>query len=106
MIPMAQIQDLSNQIAREFSPERIVLFGSHARGEPTAESDVDLLVVMPHRGSGIHAAADIMRRTLPGFPVDFIVRSPEELERRLEQGDFFLRDVMAEGTVLYEAPDG
>ena len=105
MVPIERIQTLSDHIAREFSPNRIVLFGSHARGDATSDSDVDLLVVMSYEGSGIRKAADIARSTLPEFPVDFVVRSPEELTERLAQGDFFLRDAMAEGKVLYEAAD-
>ena len=47
----AEIQKLCEQISRDFRPERIILFGSHAYGSPTPDSDVDLLVVMPFEGS-------------------------------------------------------
>jgi len=47
MVRMEQIEALSQQIGREFHPERIVLFGSYAYGTATEESDVDLLVIVP-----------------------------------------------------------
>ena len=50
MIPMHQIQSLADAIASEFHPEKIILFGSHARGQGGPESDVDLLVLMPYVG--------------------------------------------------------
>jgi predicted nucleotidyltransferase len=47
-----QIQAFVDQVAQRFAPLRVILFGSHAYGNPTADSDVDLMVVMPHRDSG------------------------------------------------------
>ena len=50
MVSFADIENLAAQIAREFRPEKIILFGSHARGAPSPDSDVDLLVIMPFDG--------------------------------------------------------
>jgi len=50
MANVAQIIKFVNRVAEAFRPERVILFGSHAYGTPTADSDVDLLVVMPHEG--------------------------------------------------------
>jgi predicted nucleotidyltransferase len=50
MVEMKRIKDLTSQIAREFNPERIILFGSHAYGQPGADSDADILVVLPFKG--------------------------------------------------------
>ena len=61
MIEMDRIESFSNRIAQEFRPERIILFGSYAYGEPTEDSDVDLLVIMPFRG---HPAAFIVSSVL------------------------------------------
>lgn len=52
MIRMSEISDLCARIGREFRPRQVVLFGSYARGHPTKDSDVDLLVVLPFCGSG------------------------------------------------------
>jgi len=106
MISRRQIRELSEQIAREFNPERIILFGSHAYGRPTDESDVDLLVVMPFRGKDFRQAVKISCRLPAHLPVDLIVRTPETLRRRLELGDFFLREIVEKGQVLYAAPHG
>jgi uncharacterized protein len=98
-----RIQELSQQIAAQFSPERIILFGSHAYGEPTADSDVDLLVVMPFEGQAFRKAAEILNQISPTFSVDLLVRTAEQLDERLELGDFFLREIVTRGKVLYES---
>ncbi len=103
MVTMDRIQDLCDRIAREFRPERIVLFGSYARGDPDEDSDVDLLVIMPFEGKGARRAAEIRWRTRPGFPIDLVVRTPETVRERIELGDFFLRDAVTEGKVLHDA---
>ena len=98
-----EIQKLCDQIAREFHPDRILLFGSHAYGEPTEDSDVDLLVVMPFKGSSRQQAVNIRSRIDTAVPLDLLVRTPEEISERLALGDFFMRDVTENGKVLYEA---
>ena len=105
MIEMNEILDLSERIAREFRPERIILFGSYAYGRPTVDSDVDLLVVMPFEGKGVHQAIEILDRLDARLPVDLLVRTPQELCERLRMNDFFLREVVERGKVLYAAPD-
>lgn len=99
----AEIQKLCEQISRDFRPERIILFGSHAYGAPTADSDVDLLVVMPFEGSSRRQAVKIRSRIDTFIPLDLLVRTPEQLAERLEMGDFFVREIMETGKVVYEA---
>ena len=103
MIGIDRIQDFCDRVAREFHPERIVLFGSYARGDADEDSDVDLLVVMPFEGKGARKATEIRMRARPGFPVDLIVRTPETVRERLKLGDFFLREAVEEGRILYDA---
>jgi uncharacterized protein len=98
-----QIQRLCDQIAREFRPERIILFGSHAYGQPGPFSDVDLLVVMPFEGSPLQQAARIITRVNPQMAVDLIVRTPQQVEERLAMQDGFMRNVVEHGKVAYEA---
>lgn len=98
-----QIQALCEQIAREFQPERIILFGSHAYGTPGPFSDVDLLVVMPFEGSPLQQAARILTRTNPQMAVDLIVRTPEQVRERLAMQDGLMREIMERGKVAYEA---
>lgn len=103
VVSMDRIQELSGRIVREFNPERVILFGSHARGDAGKYSDVDLLVIMPFEGKSYRKATEIRSKVRPGFPVDLIVRAPAELSQRLAWGDFFLREAVEEGKVLYEA---
>ena len=103
MIAPSRIRALSRRIAEEFRPARIILFGSYASGRAREDSDVDLLVVMPFEGKGARKAAEILNRVEPDFPVDVIVRSPRQMRERLASADFFLREVVKKGRVLYEA---
>jgi predicted nucleotidyltransferase len=105
MVEMSEIEALSQQIVEKFHPERIILFGSYAYGEPTPDSDVDLLVVMPFEGHSPRQAAEIRFQVRPQFPLDLLVRTPELLRQRLEMGDFFMKEIVDEGKVLYEAAD-
>ena len=103
MITIAQIRALSRRIAAQFNPDRIILFGSRARGRAHADSDVDLLVVMRCNGSGARKAVEILNRVEPEFAVDLIVRTPQEIRTRLAQHDGFLADIVRRGKILYEA---
>lgn len=104
MTGLPKIRQYASRLAREFHPQRIVLFGSHARGQAREYSDVDLLVVLPFRGRSARKSADIQLRLRPTFPLDLLVRTPAQVRRRLAQGDSFLREVMENGRVLHEAP--
>jgi len=101
MVTRREIHRVCDQIARLFKPERIVLFGSYAYGKPTGDSDVDLLVVMPFRGKGFRKAAEIRSQIDAAFPLDLVVRTSGELNRRVAVGDFFLREATEKGEVLY-----
>ena len=101
LIPRAVIRDYARQIAEQFHPNRIILFGSYAYGQPHPDSDVDLLVVMP-AGDEINQAVRILERTNSSFPLDLLVRTPRNLRWRLREGDWFLREILDRGTVLYE----
>jgi predicted nucleotidyltransferase len=101
----SQIRNLCDRIAREFNPEKIILFGSYAYGNPTSESDIDLLMVMPYSGSPLRKAAEILSRLQVWMPVDLIVRSAEDIEQRLKLGDRFMREILDRGKVMYEAAD-
>lgn len=105
MVATSAIHELAGRIAEAFRPERIILFGSYAYGRPTLDSDVDLLVVMPHEGKSWDAAARIRGTVRPRFPVDLVVRTPQKLRERLAMGDVLLREIVTRGTVLYEASD-
>ncbi|MDT4898449.1 MAG: uncharacterized protein QOH25_3526 [Acidobacteriota bacterium] len=103
MVDISRILSLSERIAKEFQPERIVLFGSHAYGSPAADSDVDLLIVMPFKGKAMRKALEILSKVNPKFPVDLIVRTPDQVRERIDNNDWFMREVVERGRVLYEA---
>ena len=105
MVAMADIEALAREIVREFRPDRIILFGSHAYGRPAADSDVDLLVIMPCRGNPLHKSLEILRKTRVRFAVDLLVRTPQDVRQRLAWNDFFLREIIEKGRVLYESAD-
>ena len=103
MVEMKEIRDLTSQIAREFSPDRIILFGSHAYGQPGNDSDVDILVVLSFEGKPVRKAIEIRNRVNAGLPLDLIVRTPEQLAERVAQNDWFIREILERGRTLYEA---
>lgn len=98
----AEIRRMVKRIVREFNPELIILFGSHARGGAGLDSDVDLLVVMPIAGSKREKRLEI-RRALRGIraPTDIIVSTPEEFEWRQEVVGTIEYPAVKEGKVLY-----
>ena len=103
-VPFRAIRKLAREIAERFRPEKIILFGSHAYGTPHADSDVDLLVIMPARNM-IDQSVRIRRATEHRFPLDLIVRTPKYVRRQIEDGDWFLREIVSKGKVLYESTD-
>jgi uncharacterized protein len=103
-VPMGVIRQFARAVAERFHPERVILFGSHAHGTPHADSDVDILVVMPARNQ-IDQAVRIELACDPPFPLDIIVRTPKNMQWRLQEGDSFLREIVSKGRVLYEKND-
>ena len=102
MVTREDIQATCDDIVREFAPLQVILFGSYAYGMPTEDSDVDLLVVMdiPESETRRHAV-EIRQRIPRRFPMDVLVRSPEELAYRVSYNDWFLREITEKGQVLY-----
>jgi predicted nucleotidyltransferase len=103
-IPMRVIRRFARNVAERFQPDKIILFGSYAYGTPHADSDVDILVVMPARNE-IDQSVKIHWAILPPFPLDLIVRTPKSMKWRLEEGESFLTEVVTKGRVLYEKDD-
>jgi predicted nucleotidyltransferase len=100
-VPMRLIRRFARQVAERFQPDKIILFGSYAYGTPHADSDVDILVVMPCRNQ-LDQAAKISIDVDPPFPLDIIVRTPYSMKWRLAEGESFLREITSKGKVLYE----
>jgi uncharacterized protein len=104
-IPEGAIKAAIRQIIERFQPERIILFGSYARGRPRPNSDVDLLVILNSSLGETDQAARICQAIEYHFGLDLFVRTPATLARRLALGDPFLREVVATGKVLYARAD-
>lgn len=102
MVSAADISVLAEHIVREFAPERIVLFGSHARNAARSDSDVDLLVLLPVEGKPFWKSLEILNRVNPSFAVDLLARDPEDTRTRYENGDPLIREALDHGKVLYE----
>lgn len=95
------IADLAEQIARDYRPEKIILFGSIARGEGREHSDIDLLIIKRTRKRMIDRIGEVLAICDHRIPVEPIVYTPAEIRKRLKMGDFFIREILEEGKVLY-----
>jgi len=102
MVTRHQIRKYVKKVAEQFRPRQVILFGSYAYGTPTEDSDVDLFVIMPHKDHATLQAATIRKSVRAGFPLDLVVRSPDEVRHRLDMGDPFVREIMDKGQSLYE----
>lgn len=100
---MAQIVGYCRLVARAFRPRKIILFGSYAYGRPTWDSDVDLLVIMPHRSGPVRQSVAIRQRCAAPFPLDLLVWTPAYARKRQSWNDSFTREVFGQGKVMYEA---
>ena len=97
------LEVMVERIVRGFNPLRVILFGSHARGSATEESDIDLLVVLPEVADRRRATVEI-RRALGDLPVskDIIVTTPDEIARRGHLVGSALVSALRDGKTLYE----
>jgi predicted nucleotidyltransferase len=97
------IEEMVKQIASRFDPEKIILFGSHAKGTAGPDSDVDLLVVMRVKGSRRKKATEIdVVLKNAALPKDIIVVTPEDVARQRDLVGTIIRPALREGKVLYE----
>jgi predicted nucleotidyltransferase len=97
-----KIKEVSQKVASEFKPKKIILFGSYAWGKPHRDSDIDLLIVKNTKDTR-KLAREIDGSIFPrSFPIDVIVYEPKQIEERLRLGDFFISSIISKGKVLYE----
>lgn len=102
MVTRNEIEQFARRIGQASNAERVVLFGSHARGTPSEQSDVDLLVIAPS-SLPRHKRPRELYKLLPShpFPVDILVYTPDEIERGTRSSVSFVSTVLNEGKVLY-----
>ena len=97
------LKSIAKLIGESLPIEKIILFGSHGSGRPTKDSDVDLFVVMKSKKRPAERAMLVSDFIYPRpFPIDIIVRTPQEVKKRLSLGDFFIEDILKKGEVLYQ----
>lgn len=90
------------KIVEAFHPEKVILFGSRAWGAPRRDSDVDILVIMENDLRPARRSAEVSLACRPrGLAVDFLVKTPAEVDCQLKIGDPFLRRILEQGRVLY-----
>jgi len=97
-----EIKSIVAQMIKRYRPEKIILFGSIARGEYDSDSDADFLVIKGDTPLyGVDRIRELSRLIDRDIPVDFLVYRPEEFNTRLEMGDPFIKSILKEGRVLY-----
>ncbi|HJT31822.1 MAG TPA: nucleotidyltransferase domain-containing protein [Pirellulales bacterium] len=101
---MRVIRRYARRVGECFQPDKIILFGSYAYGRPNADSDVDLLVIMPAHNE-LDQAFKIQCEVPTQFPMDLIVLKPQNLKWRLEERESFVTEIVAKGETLYEKND-
>jgi len=103
--PVAQtLPQAVDRIVSALKPEKIILFGSYAEGNPTPDSDIDLLVVTDGDSKEKYRAISMLLYPRQ-FPVDIIVKTPKEMEEAIRGGkdnSFFIREIIKKGKVLYD----
>ena len=99
------LDNLIKKINSLFRPKKIILFGSHAWGNPTQDSDYDIFIIMNSKEKR-HSkrAIEILSKCHPAdISIDLLVRTPEEVNEHLKIGDPFIKKIITEGKVLYDA---
>ncbi|MBS0656493.1 MAG: nucleotidyltransferase domain-containing protein [Verrucomicrobia bacterium] len=100
------INCMLERLIEQYNPIKIVLFGSHALGNSDADSDIDLLIVKDTQDRFIDrwcTVGSILAGTHTSIPVDTLVLTPQEVEKRLSMGDQFIAEILEKGKVLYAA---
>src|SRR5947199_9512438 len=100
MVEMKKIRDLTSLIAREFNPDRIILFGSYAYGQAGYDSDVDILVVLPFKGKAVRKAIKIRNIGNARIPPELIVLTTDQVSKRVAMNHCFMLVIVKEGRTL------
>jgi predicted nucleotidyltransferase len=98
----SEIKSITNQIIEKYNPEKIILFGSAARGQFSLDSDADFLIIKKNTPYyGADRIRELSRLIERNIPIDLLVYKPEEFKKRIEMGDPFLKAILKEGKILY-----
>lgn len=103
LITQEEIKEISNKIIDNYNPEKIILFGSYAWGIPGPDSDVDLFIIKNDNKPSLEMMREVNRIFAErNFALDVLVYTPDQLKRRSEIGDPFLKKIVDSGKILYE----
>ena len=102
---LEDIGNVTRQIVHQFHPQKVILFGSYAYGQPTEDSDVDLLVVTDTDEPPLHVASHIAATIEHPLPLDIVVHTPAEFAAAVQRKGVFATEVATKGVTLYEAGD-
>ncbi|NMG83523.1 MAG: nucleotidyltransferase domain-containing protein [Methanosarcinales archaeon] len=98
------IKEVGELVKKEFDVEEVILFGSFASGKPSQSSDLDILVIMdtklkPYKQSAL-IRMQLDKKLGVKVPIDLIVRTPQQINERLNLGDFFIKNILTNGVHL------
>ena len=100
------LAEIVHRVVAALHPERVILFGSYAYGTPSVHSDVDLLVILETDARPVDRYLAVSRLIRPRpFPLDILVKTPDEITQALAKGDNFIREIVTQGRVLYARSD-
>ncbi|MBI5701679.1 nucleotidyltransferase domain-containing protein [Candidatus Saganbacteria bacterium] len=98
-----QLTKVIKTAAESIKPEKVILFGSYAYGNPNKDSDVDLLFIKDTRLKGMKRYSWATRHIEHLFPMDILIKTPSEVKKRLKMGDPFYHEIINKGKVLYDS---
>ncbi len=99
-----KIKEITDKIVNEFQPDKIILFGSYAWGEPDENSDVDLLVIKNSQKSKFERGLELRKLlSFSKMALDTLVYTPKEIEESINKNhNFFMEDIVRNGKILYQ----
>ncbi len=98
------ILKIAKRIEEQYKPKKIILFGSYAHGEPTQDSDIDLLIIKNTDKRPIDRWVEVkklLRGVAPGLPISPLVYTEREIDERNAMQDFFIEEIFENGEVIY-----
>lgn len=96
-----EIKSLIRQIRTKYRPEKMILYGSAAKGKANEDSDIDMLIIKKTKRRFVDRISDVLKLCDYNIPFEPIVYTPEEIKERIKLGDFFIIDILKKGKVLY-----
>ena len=99
----AEVWSIINTIRDQYKPDKIVIFGSHASGQPTQDSDLDVLVVKETDKRDLDRVREVSALLTPrNIPVDIFVKTPQEIEQEIADENTFVKHILGKCKVVYE----